>query len=370
MSKQTERAEQAKEKEAREMKPVLIVEDEAIMRESLRDWLKDGGYEVETAEEGEEALEKIARKDFGVAVLDLRLPGENGLEVLKKATEQDPNLKGIIITAYPSIETAVTAMKMGAVNYIVKPFSPDALERAIQEVLGPIQVEIKREEETGPEARAVDLAVTEAPEVEEPITITEAPEVEEPITVAEEDIPAHLAQGQTHFKAGRYGEALREFESILRVAPGHIETRTWVRKTKEALAQPSVEVTEDEAVEQEAKTSECIWARMGVISYRICTHDYDCLACEFDQTMQEKIAAGEASEVDEALERLIELPAHQRLCRYALKSDVSYRLCTHVFQCATCEFEQSMQDALERKLVKLSARREALEKKRARSEDS
>ncbi len=131
------------EKEVQQMKPVLIVEDEAIMRESLRDWLTDGGYEVETAEEGEEALEKIARKDFGVAVLDLRLPGENGLEVLKRATEQDPKLKGIIITAYPSIETAVTAMKMGAVNYIVKPFTPDALEKAIQEVLGPLQVEVK-----------------------------------------------------------------------------------------------------------------------------------------------------------------------------------------------------------------------------------
>ena len=136
-------AKQEKGKEVKEMKPVLIVEDEAIMRESLRDWLKDGGYEVETAEEGEEALEKIGEKEFSVAVLDLRLPGKDGLAVLKEATAQDPKIKGIIITAYPSVETAVMAMKMGAVDYIVKPFTPDALERAIQEVLGPIQVEVK-----------------------------------------------------------------------------------------------------------------------------------------------------------------------------------------------------------------------------------
>ena len=83
---------QEKGKEVKEMKPVLIVEDETIMRESLRDWLKDGGYEVETAEEGEEALEKIEKKEFSVAVLDLRLPGKDGLEVLKEATAKDSGM--------------------------------------------------------------------------------------------------------------------------------------------------------------------------------------------------------------------------------------------------------------------------------------
>ena len=78
------------EKEVREMKPVLIVEDEAILRESLRDWLREEGYEVDTAEEGEEALQKIAKREFAVAVLDLRLPGKDGLEVLREATTQNP----------------------------------------------------------------------------------------------------------------------------------------------------------------------------------------------------------------------------------------------------------------------------------------
>lgn len=333
------------------MKPVLIVEDEAIMRESLRDWLKEGGYEVETAEEGEEALEKIKEKEFSVAVLDLRLPGKDGLEVLKEATKKDPNIKGIVITAYPSVETAVEAMKMGAIDYIVKPFAPDALEKAIQEVLGPVQVKVEPKESKVKET-AMELPVVEEVEVEEAMAITE------------EEIPAHLKQGQAYFEAGRYEDALREYESILNIAPGHIETRIWVRRAKEALAEPRVEGPEGEgAVEEAVKVKQCIWARMGVVSYRICTHDYDCLTCEFDQTMQEKMATGEASELDEALERLKELPAPQRVCRYALKGDVSYRLCTRAFQCATCEFDQLMQDALERKLAKLSARREALHKK-------
>ncbi len=125
------------------MKPVLIVEDEAIVRESLRDWLKDAGYEVETAEEGEEALQRIGEVDYGVAVLDLRLPGKDGLQVLKEARTQRPQLKGIIITAYPSVETAVAAMKSGAVDYLTKPVALKDLESVIQETLGAVQVEIR-----------------------------------------------------------------------------------------------------------------------------------------------------------------------------------------------------------------------------------
>jgi len=334
MNRQTIPAEQ--QKEVKEMKPVLIVEDETIMRDSLRDWLKEEGYEVDTAESGEEALQKIGEKEFGVAVLDLRLPGKDGLEVLREATAQNPKFKGVIITAYPSVETAVEAMKIGAVSYIVKPFAPDALERAIEEVLGPVQVEVKPKE----------------------------PEVEKAIAITEEEIPAHLEQGQTYFKAGRYKEALREFQSILHVAPGHIETRIWIRRAKEELVKPRVEVPEGEGAAEEAvKVKQCIWAKMGMVSYRICTRDYDCLTCEFDQTMQEKIVTGESPELNEALERFKELPAPQRVCRYALKGDISYRLCTRLFQCAACEFDQLMQDALTRKLAKLSARREALHKK-------
>ena len=344
------------EKEAKEMKPVLIVEDETIMRESLRDWLKEEGYDVDTAESGEEALQKIGEKEFGVAVLDLRLPGKDGLEVLREATAQNPKFKGVIMTAYPSVETEVEAMKIGAVRYMVKPFGPDALETAIEEVLGPVQAEMKPEElKVG--ATPVETVATESPEVEDIISITQ------------EAIPAHFEQGQTYFREGKYQEALKEFQSVLHVAPGHMETRVWIRKTKEELAKPTAGAAEAEtAVEEAEKVKQCVWSRMGVVSYRICTRDYDCLTCEFDQTMQDKIASGETTELDEVLERLKELPGPQRVCRYALKGDVSYRLCSRLFQCETCEFGQYMKNALEQKLGRLAARREALRKKEEKTE--
>ena len=337
------------------MKPILIVEDETIMRESLRDWLTDGGYQVETAEEGEEALKTIAERDFGIVILDLRLPGKDGIEVLREARVRRPQLKGIIITAYPSVQTAVEALKEGAVDYLPKPFDLNDLEKLIRDTLGPVQVEIK--------PKAITKEV-----VAEPTAVEEA-KVEEVIAIVPEEIPVHLKQGKAHFEATRYQEALRELESILEVAPGNIEARVWIRKTKEALAAPKVEAVagEETAVAEEVKPKECLWMRMGIIPYRICTSDYNCITCEFDQMMQEKMASGETPELDAALERFKELPGNQRLCRYALKGDVSHRVCTRLFQCATCEFGQMMEDALQQKLAKLAARREALRKKGATS---
>ncbi len=113
---------------------VLIVEDEAIVRESLRDWLKDA-YQVATAETGEEALEKIEKQDFDILIMDVRLPGKSGLQVLREVKEIKPDIKCIVITAYPSVELAVEAMKMGAIDYLIKPIAPERLERLMWETL-------------------------------------------------------------------------------------------------------------------------------------------------------------------------------------------------------------------------------------------
>ncbi|MFH1383073.1 MAG: response regulator [Chloroflexota bacterium] len=331
------------------MSKILIVEDETIMRESLRDWLSDGGYEVETAAEGDQALQTIGEKDFGLVILDLRLPGKNGIEVLRQAKEKRPQLKGIIITAYPSVQTAIEAIREGAVEYLPKPFDLNALEKLIRGVLGPVQVEIK------PKV----LADIEA----SPVAVEE-PKVEKTVSVNVEEVPAHLQQGKTHFEARRYAEALKEFQAILVAAPGNIEARVWLQKTKEALASPeAVAVAEGEAVAEETKPKECLWVRMGMVTHRICVNNYNCITCEFDQMMQERMASGEAPELEAALTRLKELPGSQRLCRYAVKGDVSYRVCSRLFQCATCEFGQRMEDELQQKLARLAARREALQKK-------
>ena len=114
---------------------VLVVDDEPIVRESIRDWLKDAGYQVATAESGEEALELIKKQDFNVMVLDIGLPGQAGIAVLKQVKAQRPWIKSIIMTAYPSAETTVEAKKLGAVHYLVRPIARDDLERLVRETL-------------------------------------------------------------------------------------------------------------------------------------------------------------------------------------------------------------------------------------------
>ena len=116
-------------------KPILIVDDETIVRESIRDWLKEAGYDVATAESGEEALKMLEKQDFGVLVMDVRLPGRTGISILKDIKATKPQIKSIVITAYPSDELSAEAKKYGAVDYLIKPVNPDDLEKLIGETL-------------------------------------------------------------------------------------------------------------------------------------------------------------------------------------------------------------------------------------------
>ena len=80
---------------------VLVVDDEPIVRDSLRDGLGSFGYKIEVAEDGQTALQKLKEGNFSLVILDLRLPGQDSTEVLKQAREANPDLKAIIATAYP-----------------------------------------------------------------------------------------------------------------------------------------------------------------------------------------------------------------------------------------------------------------------------
>jgi DNA-binding NtrC family response regulator len=107
---------------------ILVVEDERIVRDSLSEWLMDEGYKVRTVKDGYEALKVINEGPVDVIVLDMKMPGLNGLEVLKELRARGTQARVIIITAYGSIENAVEAMKLGAVDYITKPFPPESLK--------------------------------------------------------------------------------------------------------------------------------------------------------------------------------------------------------------------------------------------------
>ncbi len=113
---------------------ILVVDDEAIVRESLGDWLKDAGYQVFTAESGHEALEVIEREKPGIMITDLVMPGMDGIELMKRAKASQPGIEVIIITAYASIPTAIAAMREGAYDYIEKPFCPERAELLIKKL--------------------------------------------------------------------------------------------------------------------------------------------------------------------------------------------------------------------------------------------
>jgi len=114
---------------------ILLVEDETVLREALQEWLVSDGYEVEVAESGEEALERIKKEEFGVIVLDLRLPGIDGLRAFEEAKDIKPEIKGVIITAYPSKETLEKAKEIGLLDYLAKPFKVEDLEKIISGAL-------------------------------------------------------------------------------------------------------------------------------------------------------------------------------------------------------------------------------------------
>ncbi|MBI1983318.1 MAG: sigma-54-dependent Fis family transcriptional regulator [Acidobacteria bacterium] len=114
---------------------ILIVDDEPVVRDSLGKWFEEEGYTVETASSAREALLKLPRQRWDLAVVDIKMPGMDGLDLQRKMREIDPELIIVIMTGYASVETAVRALKDGAYDYITKPFDPDDLAHLIRKAL-------------------------------------------------------------------------------------------------------------------------------------------------------------------------------------------------------------------------------------------
>lgn len=118
-----------------EKRRVLIVDDEKNIRLTLSEALEPLGLETDTAVNGEEALAKVREKAFGLMLLDLKMPGMDGMQVLRQVRETRPEIRVIIVTAYGTIESAVDAMKLGAVDFLQKPFAPDEVRELVSQVL-------------------------------------------------------------------------------------------------------------------------------------------------------------------------------------------------------------------------------------------
>jgi two-component system response regulator AtoC len=124
---------------------ILVIDDEPILRDSLEVALKTSGYEVLTSRTGEEGLERFQKENPDLVLLDHWLPGINGDEVLRRIKEEEPEIPIIIMTAQGSIEMAVNLMKMGAFDFLVKPFELDQVEDLIKKGLE--RVRLKKEVE-------------------------------------------------------------------------------------------------------------------------------------------------------------------------------------------------------------------------------
>ena len=122
---------------------ILIVDDEKNILKVVSLTLRDSGYDVDTAQSAEEAIEKFNQRSYDLVITDLKLPGMTGLQLLEHIRYQDPDFPLIMITAFGSIENAVTAMKKGAFNYLTKPVNPDELLAVVKVALE--KSELKRE---------------------------------------------------------------------------------------------------------------------------------------------------------------------------------------------------------------------------------
>src|SRR3982751_6899648 len=115
---------------------ILVVDDEEVMCESLAAWLREDGYVVDTAPSGRCAVEKAQSRDYAIYFVDLKMPGGmDGIETMMQISKLRPEASIIIITAYATVDTAITAMKEGAQEYIVKPCNPEEISLLVNRII-------------------------------------------------------------------------------------------------------------------------------------------------------------------------------------------------------------------------------------------
>jgi len=137
---------------------ILIVDDDDVLRSELSEWLTREGYEVESVDSGKAALEMVKKRDFELILTDLKMPGMDGIDVLEAVKKLKPQGHVVMITAFGTIDTAVKAMKIGADDYICKPFEMEQLQYAIENVAKIIDYE----------KRIKKVDITEKPSLKDP----------------------------------------------------------------------------------------------------------------------------------------------------------------------------------------------------------
>jgi DNA-binding response OmpR family regulator len=115
-------------------KKILIVDDEKNIRMTVKNCLDEAEYLVDIAVNGEEGFEKIQKSHYDLVLLDIKMPGLSGMEVLKKIRDNNSSVSVVMMTAYGTVENAVEAMKLGAVDFLSKPFTPEEIRTVVKKV--------------------------------------------------------------------------------------------------------------------------------------------------------------------------------------------------------------------------------------------
>lgn len=114
---------------------ILVIDDEETMRDSCQQTLSRDGNRVVVAEDALTGLAMLEKESFDLVILDLKMPGLNGMEVLKKLSEEHPRLAVVIISGYATVESVIEGMRTGAYDFITKPFTPDSLLMSVKRAL-------------------------------------------------------------------------------------------------------------------------------------------------------------------------------------------------------------------------------------------
>jgi DNA-binding NtrC family response regulator len=114
---------------------ILVIDDEAIVRTSCSRSLSPEGYEVKLSQNGADAMKMLEEESFDLVLTDLKMPDIDGIEVLKMIKQRWPRTEVIVVTGYQTVDTAVKSIKLGAFDYLEKPFTPDSLIAAVNNAM-------------------------------------------------------------------------------------------------------------------------------------------------------------------------------------------------------------------------------------------
>lgn len=201
-------------------KAALVVDDERNIRLGLTQVLEELGLDVDTAVNGEEALERIASRAYTLMLLDLRMPGMDGMEVLRKMRDTSPKTRVVIITAYGTIESAVEAMKLGAIDFLQKPFAPQEIRRLVNTMLSRESLEAGTADSYEEHLQLAKLAITERH------FDLAAQHLRQALSVEPERAEAFNLLGALDEIAGNRIAAIRNYRAALALDPTYEPART------------------------------------------------------------------------------------------------------------------------------------------------